>query len=151
MGTARSNVPTGLADTLGAVAALGLRRCDTWWQLSKFCIVGASGYLINLAVFSLLVTVAQVPYLLAAVSSFVIAVTNNYAWNRTWTFRCQRGHLVFQSLRFLTVSTVALGANLGLLALYIHLDMSKVAAQATAILTVTPFNFFANKLWSFRP
>ena len=131
-------------------AVLGLRRSANWWQLSKFCVVGASGYLINLAVFSVLVTVAGVPYLLAAIMSFVVAVTNNYALNRRWTFRRERGHLVFQGLRFLTVSLLALGANLGLLALYIDLGLPEVAAQATAILSVTPFSFLANKLWSFR-
>ena len=98
----------------------------------------------------MLVAVAGVPYLLAAIVSFLVAVTNNYAWNRAWTFRRHRGHLVFQGLRFLTVSTLALGANLGLLALYIHLGVPEVAAQAIAILTVTPFSFLANKLWSFR-
>jgi dolichol-phosphate mannosyltransferase len=148
--TARSNVSPPRAGTLAETAALGLRRSDNWWQLSKFCVVGASGYLLNLAVFTLLVAVADVPYLLAAIVAFLIAVTNNYAWNRSWTFRRQRGHLAFQGLRFLTVSTLALGANLGLLALYIHLGVPKVAAQAIAILTVTPFSFLANKLWSFR-
>lgn len=147
---ARSNVSTPRIGTLAEIAAGGLRRSANWWQLSKFCVVGASGYLINLAVFSLLVAVAGVPYLIAAILSFLVAVSNNYLWNRQWTFRRQRGHLVFQGLRFLTVSTLALGANLGLLALYIHLGLPKVAAQAIAILTVTPFSFLANKLWSFR-
>ncbi len=44
--------------------------------------------------------------------SFLVAVTNNYLWNRLWTFRHQRGQLVHQGLRFLVVSTIALGANL---------------------------------------
>ena len=129
---------------------MALRRSYNWWQLTQYCLVGASGYVINLAVFTLLVAVGSVPYLLAAILSFLVAVTNNYVWDRRWTFRHQRGHLVFQGLRFLTVSGLALGANLGLLALYIDLGLPKVAAQALAILTVTPFSFLANKLWSFR-
>lgn len=150
MSTARSNVSTPRIGSLAVTAVLGMRRPANWWQLTKFCAVGASGYLINLAVFSLLVAVGGFPYLPSAILSFLVAVTNNYAWNRVWTFRDQRGHVMFQGLRFLTVSTLALGANLGLLALYIHLGMPKVAAQAIAILTVTPFSFLANKLWSFR-
>ncbi len=138
---------------MGAVAeamAVRLRRSANWWQLTKFCVVGASGYAINLGVYTVLLTVAGVHYLPAAVLSFLVAVTNNYVWNRLWTFRSQRGHLVFQGLRFLLVSTIALGCNLALLALYIRLGLPEVAAQAIAILTVTPINFVANKLWSFR-
>ncbi|MGI9659427.1 MAG: GtrA family protein [Gaiellaceae bacterium] len=149
MSTLRSNAPSPRLSGLAETTALGMRRSANWWQLSKFCVVGASGYLINLAVFSLLVAVAGVPYLVAAILSFLVAVTNNYAWNRRWTFRRERGHLVFQGLRFLTVSTIALAANLSLLALYIHLGLPEVAAQAVAILSVTPFSFLANKLWSF--
>ena len=51
-------------------------------------------------------------YLVAATCSFLVAVTNNYAWNRLWTFRGQRGHVAYQGLRFLVVSTCALAANL---------------------------------------
>ena len=147
---ARSNVPSPRLGELAETATLGLRRSANWWQLTKFSIVGVSGYLINLAIFSLLVAVGDVAYLLAAILSFLVAVTNNYIWDRNWTFRRQRGHLVFQGLRFMTVSVLALGVNLGLLALYIDLGLPKVAAQAIAILMVTPFSFLANKLWSFR-
>ena len=81
----------------------------------KFCAVGASGYLVNLAVYALLVRGAGLHYLLAATGSFLVAVTNNYTWNRVWTFRGQRGHVAYQGLRFLVVSTIALAANLVML------------------------------------
>jgi putative flippase GtrA len=82
--------------------------------------------------------------------SFLVAVTNNYVWNRIWTFRDQRGHVGFQGLRFLVVALVAYGANLGILSVLIVLGLDKVLAQAIAIVLVTPLNFVGNKLWSFR-
>jgi dolichol-phosphate mannosyltransferase len=91
-----------------------------------------------------------VHYLPAAVCSFLVAVTNNYLWNRLWTFRHQRGHPVFQGFRFLLVSTVALAANLAFLSTLVALGVSELPAQAIAIVLVTPWNFVANKLWSFR-
>jgi putative flippase GtrA len=130
-------------------AALALRRPANWLQLAKFCTVGASGYVVNLAVYATLLSVG-VNYLVAAVCSFLIAVTNNYLWNRVWTFRHQRGHLVFQGFRFLLVSTIALGANLAFLSILVALGLPKLPAQAIAIVLVTPWNFVANKLWSFR-
>jgi putative flippase GtrA len=130
-------------------ASGALRRPANWLQLAKFCTVGASGYVVNLAVYATLLAVG-VHYLPAAVCSFLVAVTNNYLWNRVWTFRHQRGHLVFQGFRFLLVSTVALAANLAFLSALVVLGVPKLPAQAIAIALVTPWNFVANKLWSFQ-
>ena len=128
-----------------------LRRRANWEQLVKFCFVGVSGYAVNLWVFSLLVLVAGVHYIPAAVCSFLVAVTNNYTWNRLWTFRAQRGHVAYQGLRFLVVSTLALVANLVVLHVLVQAGLSEVVAQAIAIVLVTPVNFVGNKLWSFGP
>ena len=138
---------TGLG---GTRAGQALRRPHNWIQLAKFCTVGASGYVVNLAVYSALLKGADVYYLAAAVCSFLVAVTNNYTWNRVWTFRHQRGHFGFQGMRFLIVSLVALGANLVCLRLLVAIGVDKIPAQAIAIAVVTPLNFVGNKLWSFR-
>jgi putative flippase GtrA len=133
-----------LARTRGA-----LGRPKNWLQLARFCAVGASGFAVNLAVYALLLHAAGLHYLLAAVGSFLVAVTSNYTWNRLWTFRHQRGHVGYQGLRFLVVSTFALGANLLVLYLLVELGIGKLPAQAAAIVLVTPLNFVGNKLWSF--
>jgi putative flippase GtrA len=128
-----------------------LRRRGNWEQLLKFCLVGATGYVVNLAVYTLLLRGFDVHYIPAAVLSFLVAVTNNYLWNRLWTFRHQRGHVGYQGMRFLVVSTLALGANLVVLQLLVDAGVDKIAAQAVAIVLVTPVNFVGNKLWSFGP
>jgi putative flippase GtrA len=145
----RPEASTSRASAVTDAAALALRRPANWIQLAKFCTVGASGYAVNLAVYATLLSVG-VHYLPAAVCSFLVAVTNNYLWNRVWTFRHQRGHLVFQGVRFLVVSTIALAANLSFLSILVALGVPKLPAQAVAIALVTPWNFVANKLWSFR-
>src|SRR5919199_417017 len=106
--------------TIRLRAGRALRAWHNWVQLAKFCTVGASGYVVNLAVYTALLHWAGLHYLAAAACSFVVAVTNNYTLNRLWTFRGQRGHFAYQGLRFLVVSLVAL------------------------------LNFVGNKLWSFR-
>lgn len=127
-----------------------LRRRGNWEQLAKFCIVGASGYAVNLAVYTMLLRGLDVHYIPAAIGSFLVAVTNNYTWNRLWTFHRARGHMVHQGLRFFVVSVLALGANLAVLYVLVSLGVGKVPAQAVAIVLVTPVNFVGNKLWSFR-
>jgi dolichol-phosphate mannosyltransferase len=128
-----------------------LRRRGNWEQLVKFCLVGASGYLVNLAVYTLLLDGVGMHYISAAVGSFLVAVTNNYSWNRIWTFRAERGGVAYQGMRFLIVSTIALFANLAVLHVLVSLGLGKVVAQAIAIVLVTPVNFIGNKLWSFGP
>ena len=128
-----------------------LRRRRNWEQLVKFCAVGATGYAVNLWVFSFLVLVVEVHYIPAAACSFLVAVTNNYTWNRIWTFRAERGHVAYQGMRFLVVSTLALGANLVVLHVLVRAGLNEVVAQAIAIVLVTPVNFVGNKLWSFGP
>jgi putative flippase GtrA len=132
-----------------ARAVRALRRPANWMQLAKFGAVGATGYVVNLAVYTALLRGAGWHYAYAATVSFLVAVTNNYLWNRLWTFRDQRGHVAHQGARFFVVALVAYGANLGILAALIAFGLNKVVAQAIAIVLVTPLNFIGNKLWSF--
>jgi putative flippase GtrA len=131
-------------------AGQALRRPHNWVQLAKFSAVGASGYVINLAVYTALLKGADFHYAAAATCSFVVAVTNNYTWNRLWTFHAHRGHYGWQGLRFLVVAVIAYAANLALLAGLIALGLDKILSQAIAVVLVTPLNFIGNKLWSFR-
>ena len=131
-------------------ALASLLSLRNWQQLGKFCAVGAVGYGINLAVYDALLH-AGLHYLAAATCSFLVAVTSNYTWNRLWTFRDQRGHVGVQGMRFFLVSLAALGANLVVLHLLVaYAGLGRLAAQAVAIVVVTPLNFVGNKLWSFR-
>jgi putative flippase GtrA len=131
-------------------AGRALRSPHNWVQLAKFSAVGASGYVVNLAVYALLLKWAGLHYLGAAFCSFLVAVANNYWWNRHWTFRGQRGHFAYQGMRFAVVSAVALAGNLVVLRVLVGLGLGKLVAQAIAIVAVTPLNFLGNKLWSFR-
>jgi len=126
-----------------------LRTRRHWVQLGKFCVVGAVGYLINLAVYATLLHFG-VHYLAAATVSFLVAVTSNYTWNRLWTFHDRRSGVALQGARFLVVSLLSLGANLLVLHVLITLGSGKLVGQAIAIVLVTPLNFVGNKLWSFR-
>jgi dolichol-phosphate mannosyltransferase len=143
-----ATVVTGLSR---ARVGAALRRRQNWEQLVKFCVVGVSGYVVNLAVYALLLDGVGLHYISAAAASFVVAVTNNYTWNRLWTFRQQRGGVAYQGARFLIVSTVALLANLAVLHLLVSIGVGEVVSQAIAIVLVTPVNFVGNKLWSFGP
>jgi dolichol-phosphate mannosyltransferase len=134
------------ADRLGSAA----RRPANWMQLLKFGIVGGSGYLINLAVFAVLVDSFGVHHAIAAIGAFCVAVSNNFLWNRYWTFGPGDGSAGFQAARFFAVSIASLVINLAVLeALVAGASMGDLSAQAIAVAVAMPFNFLGNKLWTF--
>jgi len=129
----------------------GLRRPANWLQLVQFAIVGASGFAVNLVVYTLLVKNLGVEYLIAEAAAWIIAGVNNFIWNRHWTFKAREGQIHAQAIRFLLVSLAALGINEIVLRLLVESGgLDKVLAEAVALAAATPFNFLGNKLWSFR-
>src|SRR5215204_210663 len=127
----------------------GTLKPGNWIQLLQFGIVGGSGYLINLAVFAVVNGALDIHYIPAAIIAFCVAVTNNFWWNRHWTFDAKAGHAGFQAARFFTVSALALVVNLVALKLLVGGGMSELPAQAIAVAIAMPFNFVGNKLWTF--
>jgi putative flippase GtrA len=131
---------------------LGARRPANWAQLFQFGVVGAVGYVVNLVVFAVLTLTLDVQHILAAVLAFGVAVTNNFLWNRIWTFResAEGGHAGFQATRFFAVSLGGLGVNVAVLALLVDvLGAPELPSQAIAIAIAMPVNFIGNKLWTF--
>jgi putative flippase GtrA len=131
---------------------LGTRQPGNWVELFKFGVVGACGYVVNLTVFALLTQALDVHHVVAAVGAFGIAVTNNFLWNRAWTFRdvASGGHAGFQAARFFAVSLIGLGVNLVVLAALVDgLGVAELPSQAVAVGVAMPVNFLGNKLWTF--
>jgi dolichol-phosphate mannosyltransferase len=119
-------------------------------QLLKFGIVGGSGYAINLVVFAILAEHFGIHHSIAAVGAFCVAVSNNFLWNRYWTFGPGNGTAGFQAVRFFLVSLASLAINLAVLeALLAGTEVGDLTAQAIAVALAMPFNFLGNKLWTF--
>jgi dolichol-phosphate mannosyltransferase len=120
-------------------------------QLARFGAVGATGYVVNVAVFALCVHTLGIEYTLSAVIAWVVSVLNNYLLNRGWTFGAERADPFLQGVRFFVVSALVFGLTyVVLVALVSGAGLAKVPAQAIAIVAGTPLNFLGQKLWSFR-
>jgi dolichol-phosphate mannosyltransferase len=128
---------------------IGARRPGNWLELVRFCVVGGSGYVVNVGLFWL--AYRDLPYMVAFVIAFAVAATNNFIWNRVWTFKIEHGVPHVQYARFLAVSLLALAIDLAALALLVEVvGVHKPIAAAIAIVVATPISFLGNKLWSFR-
>jgi putative flippase GtrA len=128
-----------------------LRHRANWWQLTRFVAVGASGYVMNVTVFAAATGLAGLHHLVAATLAFLVAVMNNFWWNRVWTFGARHVRKRLQAPRFLGVSLVGFAVAAGVLEVLVSLGgVAPVVAQATSIAVATPVNFAGAKLWSFR-
>jgi putative flippase GtrA len=123
-------------------------------QFIKFGIVGASGLLVNLIVFTVLQRLdplhkETLHYDVLYTIGFLSGGVSNYWLNRVWTFR-STGHAVRQGVQFLTVSVVALIAGLivsSLVAPWLgHGHRTWFIATMAGIFV----NFFVNKYWTFK-
>ena len=132
------------------VSSIRRAQWSDWQQLIRFCVVGASGYLVNLAVFSVCVHGLGAHYVTAAIAAFCVAWTSNFVFNKFWTFQRHGLSAVQQGARYLAVSLVALAMNLVVLEVLVRAGVPEVPAQAVAIAAVMPVNFLLNRRWSFR-
>ena len=120
-------------------------------QFVKFGIVGASGFIVNLVVFTLLQRNSSLPIWFDFSLAFMIGGVSNYFLNRIWTFRSS-GHAGKEGAKFLFVSFLAL--LLGDLVIWLLETVLQYHRHHTVwfIATVSGMflNFFVNKYWTFR-
>ena len=68
-------------------------------QLLRFCVVGASGYAVNVLAFGVALALS-VEQLVAAGIGFLIAMASNFWCNRAWTFAADHRGLARQAVGF---------------------------------------------------
>ena len=164
-------------DVTTASKAGGLRH--DFLQFVRFCVVGGSGVIVNLAVFTLTLLLwlwlsghihaADLPgtvrelltkrdtaglthaaIYVANGLGFVVSVLTNYYLNRRWTFRSTKD-VAGELPKFVTVSIIAYAGQLTIFwLLHTRAHTAPIPSQLVAIVFVMPINFIANKLWSFR-
>jgi putative flippase GtrA len=127
-------------------------------QFVKFAIVGASGFVVNLAIFTLLQLAlkrAQIdytaagPYYAIYSTAFLAGGVSNYFLNRIWTFR-STGHAGSEAAKFLSVSVLALIVGLIVSAIVAPYFGHGHKTWFLATLSGIVVNFFVNKYWTFR-
>ena len=141
----------------------------------KFAVVGTVGALIDFGLLNLLVQLMGFPKVLANTCSFTAAVISNFVWNRLWVYPETRGEPMRQQfVRFFFVNLAGLVINTaifyvadrwllgetGLLAGpasglaqaigMAHFDLAYNTAKIIATGVVLFWNFFINRLWTFR-
>lgn len=118
-------------------------------QLMRFCIVGIANTAVDLSVFFVL-TLGQVPYLLAQVLAYSAGMVNSFILNRKWTFKVEGKTSRGEMSGFILVNLSSLLLTSLLLfilhdACHVRLWLSKLAATGLCLLV----NFTASRRWVF--
>lgn len=158
-------VPVDFIDRTRGTSKLGIRDIvefvvNAWWirfQASrtfiKFAIVGASGVVVNLGVFTLLLAAGVNKYVASPIA-IEASIVSNFLLNNYWTFRWRktRDRIRIKGVKFNAVSLVALGISYGtFVALSIGFpDVAPQVHQLLGIVPATLVNYFLNSYWTFR-
>lgn len=121
------------------------------FKLLKFCVVGFSGMVVDFGVTWLCKEKLRWNKYVSNSLGFILAASNNYLWNRLWTFGSTDSNITRQWGSFLLISAVGLGLN-NLIIYLLHgkLHLNFYLSKVIAIVLVTLWNFSMNYLITFR-
>jgi len=158
-------LPVDFVDRTAGESKLGLRdileflQSAAWirFQSSRvfidFCLVGASGVVVNLGLFTVLLALG-VNKFVASPIAIQCSIVTNFLVNNYWTFRRRRlvGPLHARGLRFNVVAILSLAIST-LTFVILSRVLPRVAPQVHQLLGVIPatlINYFLNSYWTFR-
>lgn len=116
----------------------------------KFCVVGFSGTAVDFGVTWLCKEKFGWNKYLSNSIGFILAATNNYIWNRIWTFQSTSSDIPLEYGKFLIISIIGLIINnLVIYLLHGKLKLNFWLSKIVAIAIVTIWNFTMNYLFTF--
>jgi putative flippase GtrA len=120
-------------------------------QIIKFAIAGASGAVVELGLFTLLVSIFSVHYQNAGILSTVVGILVNYIISQKWVFESGRYSQKIEFLAFIGTSFIGLILNQSAIWLLVdHVGLNNILSKAMAISFVAIFNFFTKKYLVFK-
>ncbi len=119
----------------------------------KFCIIGASGVLVNLGIFTALLGLGVNKYVASPIA-IECSILTNFLGNNYWTFRRRSlsSGIHVRGLRFNAVSILSLAISFGSFVI-LSRAFPAVAPQVHQFIGIIPamlVNYFLNSYWTFR-
>ena len=116
----------------------------------KFCVVGFSGMVVDFGTTWLCKEKFGWNKYVSNSIGFTLAATNNYLWNRLWTFQSTSSEIPVEYGKFLIIAIIGLGINnLVIYLLHDKLKLNFYLSKLIAIGVVTIWNFVMNYLFTF--
>jgi len=120
-------------------------------QFIKFCIVGVSNLAIDFTSYFLLTRFFHFYFIVANISSFLLAVSWSFYWNKKWTFNHELKKLNAQYLKFIVTNLIGIVVQTTILYILVtSLQWDDIVAKLLAVFIVSFWNFAATKFWAFK-
>lgn len=117
----------------------------------KYCVVGTSGTFVDFASLYVMVEFLGINVYVGATLAFLLAVVNNFTFNKIWTFKNKAKTYRKQFIKFLLVSCVGLLITLSFMFFYVTiLGIWYMLAKILTAPFVLTWNFLGNKYWTFK-
>ena len=158
-------VPVVFVDRTRGETKLGLSdivefMLNAWWirfersrTFFRFAAVGATGVIVNLASFTVLMNMGLNKFIASPVA-IEFSIITNFLLNTFWTFseRDMNDRIHIRGLKFNIVSFAALGVSYGTFLILSALDPGGIPQlhQAAGIVPATLINYFLNSYWTFK-
>lgn len=121
-------------------------------EATKFTLVGAANFVLTFVVFTLLLKVFSLHYLLSLFAAWVVGMFFSYTLNFLWVFKPEKV-IQFKArlLRFFLANALSIGLNLmALRFLFERTAWDPFFIQLGLIPFIVGFNFSTAKYWSLR-
>lgn len=158
-------VPVHFIDRKAGQSKLGLRDiiefvANAWWirlralqTFVRFAVVGASGTVVNLALFTVLLDLHMNKFV-ASPLAIEASILWNFLLNNVWTFRHRRTRASssIRGLKFNLVSFVSLAVSFGTF-IALSAGFRRASPQLLQFAGIVPavfVNYFLNSYWTFR-
>lgn len=121
-------------------------------EATKFTIVGAANFILTFIVFTTMLKVLELNYLLSLVAAWLVGMLFSYALNFTWVFKPeQKIQFKARFFRFFLASVLSIALNMLALSYIVeHSGFDPFYVQIALIPFIVIFNFATAKLWSLR-
>lgn len=149
----RGDSKLGLADILEFIANAVWLRFRSSATFARFLVVGASGVVVNLGAFTLLLAAGMDKYIASPVA-IELSILTNFTLHNLWTFRARRTGvaLPIRALKFnlVSVATLAVSYTTFVVLSQLYPQVPPQVNQFAGIIPATIVNYFLNAYWTFR-
>jgi len=122
-------------------------------EAAKFTLVGAANFALTFILFTLMLKVLGVNYVLSLGATWVVGMLFSYVLNFAWVFKPEQ-KIQFRTrfVRFFLASALSIALNILALSYIVErTDFDPFYVQMALMPFIVIFNFSTAKLWSLRP
>lgn len=121
-------------------------------EAAKFTLVGAANFVLTFLVFTSMLKMMEVNYLLSLMAAWIVGMFFSYILNFTWVFKPeQKIQFKARFFRFFLASALSIAFNVAALRYFVvHTGFDPFYVQMALVPCIVMFNFVTAKFWSLK-